>query len=368
MKRSPTQLPTHSSNSNRLHKLRPARLLLGLAWRAAVLIALGALAAALLAGMPNTPARQQHFWTLLRLMGLAFPILLVWSHRGLRERFPQWAFLLPALILFALFSWRPILYSFWVSLLDFNVGSAEHTFVGLENFRNVIQHKDFVQMWINVGVFVGLAMLIGYPTPIILAIGINEIRRTQWWFRLGFYLPVILPLVVVALMWKFLYAPYEGLFDSVVRLAGLNPVLWLQNEKTAMLSLVLMSTWKGMGGAMIIYLAALQGVAPQLYEAAEIDGATLGQRLRYVTLPGIMPIMMIMFILQIIGTFQLFVEPFLMTSGGPNQKTYTPLYFIYDLGFTRFDYGAGAAMGLILFGVLLIFTIIYFRLQRKWSA
>jgi multiple sugar transport system permease protein len=271
-------------------------------------------------------------------------------------------------LIFATFSWRPILYSFWVSLLDFEVGSTEHTFVGLKNFHFVLTHKDFVQMWINVGVFVGLSLLIGYVIPIALAISINEMRRAQWWFRLGFYLPVILPLVVVALMWKFLYQPYEGLFDSMLRLSGLTPVEWLQNEKTAMLSLVIMSTWKNVGGAMIIYLAALQGVPPQLYEAAEIDGATIRQRLRYITLPSILPIMMILFILQIIGTFQVFVEPFLMTGGGPNHKTYTPLYFIYDLGFTRYNYGAASAMGLILFFVLLSFTIFYFRLQRRWSG
>ncbi|GAB4314414.1 MAG: sugar ABC transporter permease [Candidatus Sumerlaeia bacterium] len=304
----------------------------------------------------------------LLVLGGALGVAAAVSDRRLRARLTPWWFVLPALVLFGMFSWRPILYSFWVSVLDYKLGTAEHTFVGLENFRYVLGHKDFLQIWINVGVFVGLAMVIGYPTPIILAVMINEMRRSQWWFRLGYYLPVILPLVVVALMWKFLYAPYEGLFDSLLRWAGLEPVEWLQNEKTAMLSLVLMSTWKNAGGAMIIYLAALQGVAPQLYEAAEIDGAGVWQRLRYITIPGILPIMMILFILQIIGTFQVFVEPFLMTGGGPNQKTYTPLYFIYDLGFTRFDYGAGSAMGLILFAVLLGFTVVYFRLQRKWSG
>jgi multiple sugar transport system permease protein len=229
----------------------------------------------------------------------------------------------------------------------------------------LFEDSRFYQTWYNILVFVVLALLIGYLIPVILAIAINEMRHCKTYLRLGYYLPLIIPLVVVAIMWKYIYSPDEGLLDSLIQLLGFKPVGWLINGKTAMLSLVIMSTWKNAGGTMIIYLAALQGVPPQLYEAAEIDGATVWQRIRNITLPHMLPVMFILFILQIIGTAQLFVEPFIMTGGGPADKTYTPLMYIYNQAFSFMDYGVAVAMGLTLFIVLVTLTIIYFAIQRR---
>ena len=277
-------------------------------------------------------------------------------------------FLIPAIVLFTVFSWRPIIWSFIISFQDYPMNPAfKAKFVGWKNFKILFEDPLFYQSWRNTLLFVILGLIIGYFIPVILAILINEMRHFKSFLRLGYYLPVILPLVVVAIMWKFLYMPNEGFFDSLLKAIKLSPVNWLQNEKTAILSLVIMSTWKNAGGTMIIYLAALQGVPPQYYEAAEIDGANIWQRLRTITIPHILPIMLIMLILQIIGTFQVFVEPYIMTEGGPNNKTLTVLLHIYRSAFIYGDMGVAAAMGLMLFLLLVFLTIIYFQVQKRFE-
>ncbi len=275
-------------------------------------------------------------------------------------------FLLPAVLCFAFFSWRPVLWSFWISFHRYDFAMKEKaTFIGWENYRVLLADQYFYQSWFNVVLYVVLGLLIGYLLPVVLAIAVNEMRHLKGYLRLGLFLPAMLPLVVVAIMWKYLYTPSEGLFDSIVKLLGFEPVRWLQNGKTAILSLVIMSTWKNAGWTMIVYLAGLQGVPPQLYEAAEIDGANLWQRIRHVTIPQLLPLMLIMLILQIIGTFQIFTEPFIMTEGGPANKTLTVLMRIYHYAFRFFDYGVATAMGLTLFVVLVSLSIIWFVIVKR---
>ena len=282
------------------------------------------------------------------------------------QHFAAFFFLLPAICIFAFFSWRPILYGFWLAFYEYPFSPLEKpAFVGLDNFKTLLHDKWFYISWFNTIVFVLLSLSIGFFVPIILAVTVNEVRRGSSFFRLGFYLPVIIPMVVVLLVWKFLYYPHEGLFDSFIKMIGFQPVEWLANKKTAMISLVIMGTWKNAGATMIIYLAALQGVPPQLYEAAEIDGASIWQRLRNITIPHLVPLMLIILILQIIGTTQVFVEPFIMTGGGPDNATLTVLYSIYNAAFESFDFGLAAAMSLVLFFVLVLFTGVYFLIVRK---
>jgi multiple sugar transport system permease protein len=277
-------------------------------------------------------------------------------------------FISPALLLFALFSWYPILQSFIISFQDYSLDpDIPSRWVGLENFRQVLIVDADVTLtaWINVLLFAGLGVLVGYFVPIVLAIAVNEMRHGNSFIRLAYYIPAVLPLVVASIMWKFIYAPEEGLLDSLFRWVGLPTVGWLIHKGTAMLGLVIMATWKGAGATMIIYLAALQGVPPELYEAAELDGAGLRQKIRHITIPHLTPIMLILLILQIIGTFQIFTEPFIMTGGGPARGTYTILFYIYDKLLREYNYGQASAMGLLLFCALLLLTIIYARFTRK---
>ncbi len=276
------------------------------------------------------------------------------------------SFLVPAVLLFTFFSWWPIIWSVFISFHYYSVNPNEPMrWVGLENYRELLQDPNFAIAWRNVLLFVVLALIIGYFIPIILAILINEVRHTRGFLRLGFYLPTILPVVVVSLIWKFIYDPGQsGLFNTILRPFGVGPVQWLFTDNMAIFSIVIMATWKGAGGTMIIYLAALQGVPSQLYEAAEIDGAGIWHRLWHITLPQLLPIMSIIFILQIIGTFKIFAEPWIMTGG----KTVTIMSYFYQNAFNCLDMGRATAMGMTLFITLVMLSLVYFYVQRKVLA
>lgn len=277
-------------------------------------------------------------------------------------------FLLPALVLFSMFSWWPIAQTFVISFQEYSLDpDVPSRWVGLENFREVLVVDGDISAtaWWNVIVFVVLGLIVGYIVPVVLAIAINEMRHCNSFFRIAYYIPAVLPLVVVTIMWKYIYTPDEGLLDSLFKWVGLEPVGWLINKGTAMLALVIMATWKGAGATMLIYLAALQSVPSDLYEAAELDGAGIRQRVRHITIPHLLPMMLVLGILQVIGTFQVFTEPFIMTKGGPARGTYTVLMYIYDKMLRDYNYGQASAMGLLLFLVLLGLTVVYALVVRR---
>ena len=273
------------------------------------------------------------------------------------------SFLAPAVLFFALFSWWPIIWNVIISFQDFSINPNKKTvWIGLQNYRDLFADPNFSAAWRNVLLFVFLALLIGYFVPIMLAILINEMRHAKGLLRLGYYLPAILPVVVISLIWKFLYHPGPGgLFNTILRQFDLGPVGWFYTDYMAIFSIVIMATWRGAGATMIIYLAALQGISPDLYEAAEIDGASIHHRLWHITLPQLLPIMSILLILQVIGTFKIFAEPFIMTKG----KTMTIMSFIYEKAFHSMNMGIATAMSMILFVTLVALSLFYFFMQKK---
>jgi len=280
--------------------------------------------------------------------------------RALARNIPAYLFLLPALILFAVYLWWPIISSFIVSFQRVDLRN-EPTWVGLANFRRVISDPLFLTAWKNALYYTQLALLFGYAAPVVLAIAINEMRWKSY-FRTAFYLPAILPAIVSALMWSWFLSPGpEGLANSVLRYLGLPQLAWLQSPRTAMTSIVIITTWAGAGGAAILYLAALQGIPAHLYDAAEIDGANLWQRIRHITLPQIRGVMLLFLVGQVINTMQLFTEPFALTGGGPANATLTPMLLLYRYAFEYNDFGAASAMGVIMFIVLSGLSIWYIR-------
>ncbi|HWO61999.1 MAG TPA: sugar ABC transporter permease, partial [Umezawaea sp.] len=208
--------------------------------------------------------------------------------------------------------------------------------------------------------------------PLVAAVLMSEVRRFKGLYSTLAYLPVVIPPVVAVLLWKFFYdASPNGVFNTLLGAVGIGPVPWLQDASTAMVSLVIEATWAAAGGTVIIYLAALTGVPPEQYEAAEIDGASVWGKVWHVTLPRLRGVLLITFILQIVGTAQVFLEPFLFTGGGPANSTTTVLLLIYDYAFANSlggDYGSATALSLMLAVVLGILSAIYFRLTRSWSA
>jgi multiple sugar transport system permease protein len=219
--------------------------------------------------------------------------------------------------------------------------------------------------------FAFLALLFGYPVPLVAAVLMSEVRRFKGLYSALAYLPVVIPPVVAVLLWKFFYdAGPNGVFNTLLGAVGIGPVSWLQDSGSAMPSLVLEATWAAAGGTVIIYLAALTGVSTDLYEAAEIDRAGIWRKVWHVTLPQLRGVLLITFILQIVGTAQVFLEPFLFTGGGPANSTTTILLLIYDYAFANSlggEYGMATALSIMLAVVLGLLSAIYFRLTRSWS-
>ncbi|GAB3652253.1 carbohydrate ABC transporter permease [Glycomyces tarimensis] len=280
-------------------------------------------------------------------------------------------FLLPMLLVFAVFSWLPIGRAILMSFQQTNL-VTDPAFVGLENFQTVLADPLLWTAVKNTLYFALLALLFGYPVPLVAALLMSEVRRLRGLFSALAYLPVVVPPVVAVLLWKIFYdAGPEGVFNTLLGHVGLGPYAWLQDADIAMPALVLEATWAAAGGTIIIYLAALTGVDPSLYEAAEIDGAGIWHKIWHITLPQLRGVLLITFILQIIGTAQVFLEPFLFTDGGPANATVTVLLLIYRYAFTSSlggDYGAATALSLMLALVLAVFSVLYFRLTRSWSS
>jgi multiple sugar transport system permease protein len=290
--------------------------------------------------------------------------LILHKLRPLRRHLGGYLFLLPALTIFALFVWYPLVLGLIMSFQNVDMINPA-SWVGWANYQKVFSDPLFGVAWRNTLAFTGYALLFGYLVPLALALLINEMRHGRALLRLAFYLPVMLPPIVVAFLWLWLYNADSGLINAVLHLVHLPGALWLTNQGTVLPALVVVATWGAAGSAMLIYLAALQGVPASLYEAAEIDGSNLWQRVWHVTLPTIRPIMLLMLVLQIIATMQVFTEPFTMTGGGPNNATMTVLMLIYNYTFQNAEFGEASALGVILFLVLAVFALVYMRMTNR---
>lgn len=284
--------------------------------------------------------------------------------RDVRRNLTAYGFLCAALICFAVFSWYPIVREVILSFQKTNfVGQA--TWVGLKNFRHVVADPAFAAAWKNTAVFTLLALLCGYAVPFVTALLLNELRHARAYLRFVVYLPVMLPPAVSVLLFKWFYNPGPGLFNEILRFAHLPTPSWLDSGSTALISLVIVATWTNMGSGTLIYLAALQTVPAELYEAAELDGAGLLRRIRHITIPQTRLILLVMLLLQIIATMQVFIEPYLLTGGGPGTATVSVVYLMYQYAFNFNNYGSGGALGLMLMLVLVVFSAVYLRLSRS---
>lgn len=272
-------------------------------------------------------------------------------------------FLLPAIIIFVTFLWLPIIkgiiYSFYH--VDFVNGND---FVGLGNYRTIFKDPD---VWIaikNTIYYMFLCLVLGFWVPIAASIAISELKRFGGFVRVAAYLPYVVPGVVLYGLWRWMYDPVGPLNALLVQL-GVNPISFISDSKWSMISLVFMETWQQFGSAMLIYLAGVLSIPRDWYEAAEIDGAGVWNRIRYITLPSIRNLVFLMFVLQIIGTSQAFQSQLAMLDGGPNKATLTYALLIVKYAFTSLDYGAASALGVLMFIVLGALGILQFKLNKE---
>ncbi|RJL32698.1 carbohydrate ABC transporter permease [Bailinhaonella thermotolerans] len=282
---------------------------------------------------------------------------------ALRRNLTAYGFLSGALIVFAFFSWYPMVREILLSFQKTNFVDPPE-WVGLANLRTVFADAAFADAWLNTLAFTGLALVFGYGVPFLAAIVLNELRHARAYLRFIVYVPVMLPPAVAVLLFKWFYDPGPGLFNQILDVFSIPGLSWLDSSSTALVSLVIVSTWMNMGTGTLIYLAALQSIPGELYEAAELDGAGLFKRVWHVTIPQTRLILLVMLLLQIVATMQVFIEPYLLTGGGPENATVTVAYLMYQYAFNYGDFGGGGALGLMLMVVLMIFSAVYLRVSR----
>src|SRR5260221_8426007 len=287
-----------------------------------------------------------------------------WRRIRWGNQLAAYSFLAPALILFAVFAWLPILKTVIFSFQNVNL-NGDSTWVGFDNIQRMLSDPKFGIAWGNALQFALLSLAMGYFTPILVAIMVAELRRGKAFFRLVYFLPTVIPITISLLIWRLIYKVDGGFLNGLIGLLNIPPQSWLQDARLAKAAIILILTWANFGATLLIYIAALADIPAAYYEAAELDGATPFQRIVSITLPQLYPTMIITFILQIIAVAQIFTEPFLLTAGGPGTATLTPLLVIYNKAFLNFDFGLAPAWSLHTIIILSIFSAIYLRFTRR---
>jgi multiple sugar transport system permease protein len=284
--------------------------------------------------------------------------------RRLRDAAGGQLYLVGAVACFAVFSWYPMVREFVMSFQRTRRGVT--TWVGWGNYIRIWHDPSFFAAWRNTALFTVLALLFGYALPFVIAVVLNEFRHAQGYLRALVYLPVMLPPASALFLFRYAYDPGAGIFNRILSWAHLPTSQWTQSTTMAIPSLVIASTWMNMGGAILIYLAALQHIPGELYEAAELDGAGLLRRVWTVTVPQTRLILSLMFLLQVVATMQLFIEPLILAGGaGVEDSTTSVVYLMYQHAFRQNDLGGAAALGVMLLVVLAGFSALYARLSPK---
>jgi len=288
--------------------------------------------------------------------------------RGPRAGEGWWAllFLAPTLIGLALLSAGPILASLGISLTDWDLLTPPQ-FVGVDNFVSLAGEDRFLVALRNTAFYTLLSVPIGMVLALALALALNQPLRGIALIRTAYFLPVVTSATAVGLVWSWIYSPASGLLNEVIGVVGLPPQRWISDPFWAMPSIIAMSVWQGLGINVIVFLAGLQAIPQEYYDAAAVDGAARWSRLRHVTLPLLTPSIFFTGILSLIGAFQIFDQVYILARPGrPTEATITLVYFIYESGFKFFRMGEAAAASWILFLIVAVLTVIYFRSQNRW--
>jgi multiple sugar transport system permease protein len=290
----------------------------------------------------------------------------------MRRNLAGFTFIAPWIIGFLVFTAGPMIASLVMSLHSWTLLSSPE-WAGLENYRRILGDDPLftISLW-NTAYYVFISVPLGIIVSLGLALLLNRKTRGMGLFRTIAFIPSITNIVAVSVLWLWLFNPEYGLLNAGLRLIGIDGILWLQSENWAKPALIIMSLWS-VGGSTIIFLAALQGIPADLYEAASLDGAGSWSRFFHVTLPMISPAMFFSLVMATIGSFQVFSQAFVMTGaaqpgaeGGPNNATLFLVLYLYKKAFLEFKMGYAAALAWILFFIILVFTLLQQRLAKRW--
>ncbi len=277
-----------------------------------------------------------------------------------------WLFLAPTLLGLAVLSAGPIIAALGISLTKWDLLTAPQ-FVGLDNFASLLSDRRFLTAIRNTTFYTATSVPLGLLLGLGLALALNQRLRGISWIRTAYFLPVVTSTVAISLVWSWIYSPDSGPLNGVLGFFGLPAQKWITDPFWAMPSIVVMSVWQGLGTTVIIFLAGLQAIPEDYYDAAAVDGAGAAARFRYVTLPLLTPSIFFTGILALIDSFQVFDQVYVLARPGrPTDATVTLVYTIYENGFQNFKMGYAAAAAWILFVIVAVMTIAYFRLQGRW--
>lgn len=275
-------------------------------------------------------------------------------------------FLAPALIGFCAFTLFPAVASLALSFTDWNL-NGPFRFVGLANFARMLRDPTAIKVFFNTLYFTAVTVPVLIVIPLLLAIAMDQRLHGLRFFRAAFFLPVISSMVAMSMVWQWIYNSDFGLLNYMLGLVGIDGPQWLTTSRWALPAIMITSVWKNIGFNMMLFLAGLQDIPAMYYEAASLDGAKRFQKFRYITLPSLAPTMLFATVMTIINSFQMFDQVVVMTGGGPNRSSSVLVHYIYQNGFQFYKMGYASALGWALTILVLVLTLIQFRLN-KWLS
>jgi multiple sugar transport system permease protein len=288
----------------------------------------------------------------------------------MRRQWSAYLFLSPVLLLFGVFTFFSVGYAFYLSFHEWNILEPHKPFVGLDNYARLRDDSRFHQAVVNTMYYTAVSVPLTMAIGLFVALLLNAQIRARGLFRALFYLPVLTPLVIASIIWKWVYNGDYGLLNYYLMELHLikEPLLWLSDRNLAMPAVIITSVWKSVGFTMVVYLAGLQAIPEDYYDAAKIDGANKWRQLRDITIPLLSPTTLFLFVVSVLGSFQVFTQIFVMTNGGPLGRTRTVVWYIYTTAFKDFNMGYAAAMAFALFAMMLGFTLLQLRFMRREVA
>ncbi|MQS35869.1 carbohydrate ABC transporter permease [Streptomyces katsurahamanus] len=280
-----------------------------------------------------------------------------------------WLFSTPFLVLFAVFMALPIIATLVMSFTDFGLRNVTDPFsaefIGFENYTKLFRDEKFLTALFNTGYFVVVGVPLTIAAGLVVAVLLNNgIDRMRTFFRIGFYAPVVTSIVAIAVVWRFVLDPADGLVAGVAAELGMTSPDFLGSETLAMPSLIVMAVWRNLGTVMVLFIAGLQAIPAEVREAARLDGAGMWQEFRSITVPLLRPTLLYATVITSIGYLNVFEEPFVMTNGGPSDSTLTVSLHMYREGFNFFHMGYASAMAYVLFVVIMGITVLQLRLLK----
>ena len=287
--------------------------------------------------------------------------------RMMRKEWTAYLFLLPSLLQFAVLMVFPVIFSFYLSFHEWNILEPAKPFVGLDNYTRLLGDRRVRQAIFNTVYYTVVSVPATLFCGLLIALLLNNQIRGRGLFRAMYYLPGITSAVAVAVVWKWIFNGDFGLINYYLMEIGLisEPIRWLTDPNLAMPAVIIVSVWGGVAGCMIIYLAGLQAIPDEMYDAAKVDGAGPIRILFSITIPLLAPATFFLLITSIIGAFQQFGLPYLLTAGGPVGRTTTIAYYLYTSAFRNFEMGYAAAMSYVLFAMIFVFTLLHMRFAYR---